>query len=79
MGLITWIIIAVVVLAVIGLGLATFFSGVIRGAEKVGENPVVENATNTASEFVSNATKDFRNQILPKCQPVVAFLDKSPC
>lgn len=61
MGLITWIIIAVVVLAIIGLGISTFFSGVEQGAEKVGENPIVKNATNTASQFVSNATNEAIN------------------
>jgi len=56
MGLITWIIVAVVVLAIIGLGISTFFSGVKQGAEKIEANPIIENATNTASQFVSNAT-----------------------
>ena len=56
MGLLTWIIVAVVVLAIIGLGISTFFSGVKQGAEKVEENPIIKNATNTASQFVSNAT-----------------------
>jgi len=63
MGIITWIIIAVVVLAVIGLGLGTFFMGVKQGAEKVEQNPLVKNATNTASELVSNATKEAMNKV----------------
>ena len=61
MGLITWIIIAVVVLAVIGLGITTFFSGVVKGVEKVEQNPVVKNATSTASQIVSNATNEAIN------------------
>ncbi|OLC23779.1 MAG: hypothetical protein AUH37_01555 [Candidatus Nitrososphaera sp. 13_1_40CM_48_12] len=61
MGLITWIIIAVVVLAVIGLGITTFFSGVMKGVEKVEQNPVVKNTTNTASQIVSNATNEAIN------------------
>ena len=61
MGLITWIIIAVVVLAVIGLGITTFFSGVMKGVEKVEQNPVVKNTTNTASQIVSNATSEAIN------------------
>jgi len=61
MGLITWIIIGVVVLAVIGLGITTFFSGVVKGVEKVEQNPVVKNATNTASQVVSNATNEAIN------------------
>ncbi|MGH9993100.1 MAG: hypothetical protein ACREAZ_10750 [Nitrososphaera sp.] len=58
MGLLTWILIAVVVLAAIGLGVGTFFAGVWTGAEKVSENPAVENATEEAKEFVSNATEN---------------------
>jgi len=61
MGLMTWIIIGVVVLAVIGLGITTFFSGVIKGVEKIEQNPVVNNATNTASQIVSNATNEAIN------------------
>ena len=61
MGLITWIIIAVVALAVIGLGITTFFSGVMKGVEKVEQNPVVKNTTNTASQIVSNATNEAIN------------------
>ena len=41
MGLITWIAIAVIALVVIGLGVGVFFSGLIRGAEIIGNNPAV--------------------------------------
>ncbi len=58
MGLLTWIVIAVVVLAAIGLGVGTFLGGVWSGAEKVGENPAVEDATEEVKEFFSNATKN---------------------
>jgi hypothetical protein len=61
MGALTWIIIAVIILAIIGLGWQTFFSGIWQGAQKVGENPVVQNLTNAAkggaSEIIGNATK----------------------
>jgi flagellar hook assembly protein FlgD len=52
MGLITWIAIAVIVLAVIGLGVGVFFSGVIRGAEIIRNNPAVQNVTEEAKEFL---------------------------
>jgi len=52
MGLITWIAIAVIVLAVIGLGIGVFFSGLIRGAEIIGNSPAVQNVTNEAKEFL---------------------------
>jgi flagellar hook assembly protein FlgD len=52
MGLITWIAIAVIVLAVIGLGVGVFFSGLIRGAEIIGNSPAVQNVTEEAKEFL---------------------------
>lgn len=62
MGLLTWIIIAVIILAVIGLGWQAFFSGVLQGAQKVGSNPIVQNLTGEAKEqakeLISNATSD---------------------
>ncbi|MEO9320191.1 MAG: hypothetical protein ABI361_05920 [Nitrososphaera sp.] len=54
MGIVTWIIVAVVVLAILGLGIGTFFSGVFKGAQTVGQNPVVKNATQEAKQFVTN-------------------------
>jgi flagellar hook assembly protein FlgD len=53
MGLITWIAIAVIVLVVIGLGAGVFFSGLIRGAEIIGNNPAVQNVTQEAKEFLN--------------------------
>lgn len=52
MGLITWIVIAVIVLAVIGLGVGVFFSGVMRGIEIIGNSPAVQNVTDEAKEFL---------------------------
>lgn len=54
MGLLTWIAIAVIVLVVIGLGAGVFFSGLIRGAEIIGNNPAVQNVTQEAKEFLDN-------------------------
>jgi hypothetical protein len=56
MGLITWIIVIVAILAIIGLGIGTFFSGVWSGVQKVGSNPFVQNITNEGKEFVGNST-----------------------
>ncbi|MDQ3852594.1 MAG: hypothetical protein M3299_07150 [Thermoproteota archaeon] len=55
MGLITWIAIAVIVLVVIGLGAGVFFSGLIRGAEIIGNSPAVQNVTQEAKEFLDNS------------------------
>lgn len=54
MGLLTWIAIIVIILAVIGLGAGVFFSGVMRGAEIVSNSPVVQNITEEAKEFVQS-------------------------
>jgi hypothetical protein len=60
MGLLTWILIAVIVLVIIGIGAGTFLSGLMSGAQKVGSNPVIKNATeegkNFAKEAIQNAT-----------------------
>ena len=39
---------------VIGLGVGVFFSGLIRGAEIVAENPAVQNASEEAQEFIQD-------------------------
>ena len=54
MGLITWIAIAVIALVVIGLGVGVFFSGLIRGAEIIRNNPAVQNITQEAKEFLNS-------------------------
>jgi hypothetical protein len=70
MGLLTWIVLAVVILAIIGLGWQVFFSGIAEGAEKVLSNPAVKKATNEAQRFVANATDNitsgFERQFQPK-------------
>lgn len=57
MGLLTWVIMAVVILAVIGLGVGTFYSGILQGAQTVGSNTVVKDATGEAKEFAGNITQ----------------------
>lgn len=57
MGLLTWVIIAVVVLAVIGLGVGTFYSGILQGAQTVGNNPLVKDATGEAKEYAGSITQ----------------------
>jgi len=54
MSLIPWIASAVIALVVIGLGGGVFFSGLIRGAEIIGNNPAVQNITQEAKEFLNN-------------------------
>ena len=63
MGLVTWILIGVIVLVAIGLGVGVFFSGLLRGAEIVGTNPAVQNATQETKEFIDDRV-DITNNVL---------------
>jgi hypothetical protein len=63
--LIGWIVLilaVIVILALLGLGWNTFFGGVKKGIEKIGDLPEVKNLTNKAkSEFdtmIGNSTLD---------------------
>lgn len=58
MGLITWIIVITVFLAILGLGWDTFFSGVRKGADRIGISSIVENATNNTIGFIKNASQE---------------------
>jgi hypothetical protein len=76
MGLFTLIMIAVVVLAIIGLGWQVFLSGVTKGAQKVLSNPAVKNASSEAKEFLSNATnnvtKGIANELTSNPIPIIS-------
>lgn len=58
MGLITWIIVIIVFLAILGLGWDTFFSGVRKGADRIGISSIVENVTNNTIGFIKNASQE---------------------
>jgi hypothetical protein len=58
MGIVTWIIVAITFLAIVGLGWDTFFEGVKKGADRVGITPIVENVTDSAADIVRNASQD---------------------
>ncbi|HXG07858.1 MAG TPA: hypothetical protein VNI77_11100 [Nitrososphaera sp.] len=66
MGLITFIMFVVIILAIIGLGWQTFFTGVSRGGEKIVSSPIVKNITNEFEEFVANATINAADRISDK-------------
>ena len=54
MGLITWILLGIIVLVAIGLGVGMFFTGLFRGAEIIGENPAVQNASEETKDFIED-------------------------
>ena len=58
MGILTWIIVAIVILAVLGLGWDNFFAGVKKGADKIGITSLIENATDSATEMAKNASRE---------------------
>jgi hypothetical protein len=58
MGILVLIAVAVLFLAIIGLGWNTFIEGVWKGAAKVGIASIFENATQGATEMAKNASKD---------------------
>ncbi|HEY3525728.1 MAG TPA: hypothetical protein VGK47_06000 [Nitrososphaeraceae archaeon] len=58
MGILTWIIVAIVILAVLGLGWDNFFAGVKKGADKIGITSLIENATDSAIEMAKNASRE---------------------
>jgi acylphosphatase len=57
MGFLVWIIVIIVFLAIVGLGWNTFFSGVKKGADKIGITTIVENVTDNAVDIVRNASQ----------------------
>ena len=60
MGLFTIIMVAVVVLAVIGLGWKTFMSGILSGFDTVVEKggPALKQLTNSAKDQIKNTSDD---------------------
>ena len=64
MGFLVWIIVIIVILAIIGLGWNTFFSGVMKGADKIGITSIVKTATNDAAEIAKNASREITGSAL---------------
>ncbi|MEO9362262.1 MAG: hypothetical protein ABI348_00035 [Nitrososphaera sp.] len=53
MGVMTWIVVGVVVLAVLGLGVRTFLSGVQQGVEKIAGAPGIRDVVAKTKQLVS--------------------------
>jgi hypothetical protein len=62
MGIILWFIAIVLFLAIIGLGWETFFTGVLKGVDKIGITPVLKNITDTTKDslqgIISESSRD---------------------
>jgi anionic cell wall polymer biosynthesis LytR-Cps2A-Psr (LCP) family protein len=65
MGALTWIILIIVILAIIGLGWQVFVSGVFKGAEKIiNTNPVLKNTTQEAKQYFGGIIKNASQGII---------------
>jgi uncharacterized membrane protein len=65
MGLFTWIIIAVLILSIIGLGWQTFVGGVFKGGEKIiNSNPEIKNVTQKVKQYIINIIKNAPDELI---------------
>ena len=64
MGLLTWIMLTVVVLSIIGQGWNVFVSSVFRGIDKVlnGISPIARDLGNEAKQYADNITSSFQQR-----------------
>ena len=53
-----WIIAIVLFLAIIGLGWETFFTGVLKGADKIGITPIIKNITDSTRGTINDVLSD---------------------
>jgi hypothetical protein len=59
MGILTWIIIAVLILSIIGLGWQTFVLGVFKGGEKIiNSTPEIKNIAEKAKQYIIDGPKN---------------------
>jgi hypothetical protein len=65
MGFFVSILVIIFFLAIIGLGFDTFFSGVKKGADKLGITPMMETAADDAIKIAENASRNLINNSLP--------------
>ena len=65
MGLFIWIIIAVLILSVIGLGWQTFVVGVFKGGEKIiNSNPEIKNVTQKVKQYIINIINNASQELI---------------
>ena len=65
MGLFMWIIIAVLILSIIGLGWQTIVLGVFKGGEKIiNSNPEIKNVTQKVKQYIINIIKNASEELI---------------
>jgi hypothetical protein len=63
-GLLIWIIIGIIILAIIGLGWKVFVSGVFKGANKIVDStPTLKNIANKSKEYIVNTMKNVTKEL----------------
>ena len=65
MAWITWVIVAVLVLVVLGIGIQAFASGLWSGVQRVSNSPIVQNITGSAKDFVEESVRNATNNVIP--------------
>lgn len=63
MGVLTWIVVGIVVLAVLGLGVRTFLSGVQQGVEKIADAPGIRDVVAKTKQFVSDGEDQLKSSL----------------
>jgi uncharacterized membrane protein len=59
MGALTWIILVIVILAIVGLGWQVFVSGVFKGAERImNADPILKNTSREAKQYFGSIIKN---------------------
>jgi hypothetical protein len=65
MGMATWIMSAILILSIIGLGWQTFVLGVFKGGEKIiNSTPEIKNATQKIKQYIVNIIKNASEELI---------------
>ena len=69
MGVMTWIVVGVVVLAVLGLGVRTFLSGVQQGVEKIADAPGIRDVVAKTKQLLSYGEDQLKGSLEQQDEP----------
>ncbi|MGD1835992.1 MAG: hypothetical protein ACPKPY_12600 [Nitrososphaeraceae archaeon] len=56
----------VLFLAIVGLGWETFFTGVVKGADKIGITPIVKNLTDSTKESITDLISESSSETVKR-------------
>jgi hypothetical protein len=69
MGVMTWIVVGIVVLAVLGLGVRTFLSGVQQGVEKIADAPGIRDVVAKTKQLLSYGEDQLKGSLEQQDEP----------